>query len=158
MAQRRFVTEILDESRDVLPPLTQGRDVERGHRDPVKQVHAEPVSLRLRPQILVGRGEQSELDHSRLSAPERIHLAPLQNAQQVGLQLQRHLSDLVEKQCSTVRRFDLPNHTGAPGTGEGTVYIAEQLARQKVSRQTSTVQGHEQAVFAVPLIMNGTSK
>src|SRR4029077_9651976 len=158
MALRRFVTEILDESRDVLPALTQRWDVERGHRDPVEQVHSEPVSFRLCPQILVGRGDQSELDRSWLGAPERIHLAPLQNAQQVGLQLQRHLSDLVEKQRSAVCRFDLPNHTGASGTGESTVYIAEQLARQKVSRQTPTVQNHEGAVFAGPLIMKGASK
>src|SRR5690349_7222210 len=140
MAQRRFVTEMLDESRDVLPALTQRWDVKRGHRDPVEQVHAEPVSVRLCPQILVGRGDQSELDHSRLGAPER------------------HLSDLVEKQCSTIRRFDLPNHAGASGPGESAVYITEQLARQKVSRQTPTVQSHERAVLARPIIMKGASK
>src|SRR2546423_536995 len=75
-------------------------------------------------EVLVGRSDQPELDLSRLAVSEGIDLPSVQNAQEVGLKVERHFPDLVEEQGSSGGRLDLANHAGAPGPRERALDIA----------------------------------
>jgi hypothetical protein len=57
-----------------------------------------------RGQIAVGRRQHPRRDRHRLRRAHRTHLLLLQRAQQFGLQVQRQLADLVEKDRPTLRR------------------------------------------------------
>src|SRR5262245_26309342 len=119
---------MLDQLGDVLLALAQRGDAERRDRDPVEQVLAKTPGSDLRPEIPIGRGNQLELNVTRLARPERIQLAAFENAQEVGLQVERHLADLVEKQCPTACGLDFADHSRTLGARERTLDIAEQLA------------------------------
>src|SRR5262249_30485017 len=133
---------------------TQRRDAQRGDRHPVEQVHAEASSVDLFLQIFVGRGDQPELDLSRPGIPQWIDLPTFENAQQVRLQLHRHLPDLVEKEGAATRGFDLADHAGAPRARESALDIAEELAGQQIPWEPAAVQRHEGAGLAAPRLMD----
>ena len=58
------------------------------------------------------------------------HLAVLQHAQQLRLELGRHVADLVEEQRAAVGLHEeAPARRG--GAGEGALHVAEQLALQQ---------------------------
>src|SRR6185369_6934987 len=135
--------------------LAQCWDAERRDRYPVEQVLAKTTGHDLRPEVPVGRGDQLELNVARLARPKRIQLSAFENAQQVRLQLERHLGDLIEKQCPAVCRLDFPDHSGALGARERTVDITEQLARQGVARQPTAIQGYERPRRAPPALVDG---
>ncbi|MNN51976.1 hypothetical protein D3C81_1666420 [compost metagenome] len=96
----------------------------------------------------MGGGDQAEVDLARLALAEAEQLALLQHAQQVALQFQGHFADLVEEQGAALGRLDLALHAAAPGTGEGALGIAEQLAGQQVAGQAAAVDGDEGTVTA----------
>src|SRR4029450_962498 len=131
---------MLDRPGDVLLALAQRGDAERRDRHPVEQVLAKTTGSDVRPEIPVGRGDQLELNVARLAGPERIQLSAFENAQEVWLQLQRHLADLVEKQRPAACRLDFPDHPGAPGSREGTIDITEQLAPHEITPQAPRTQ------------------
>src|SRR4029453_9380233 len=88
---------MLDQLGDVLLALAQRGDAERRDRYPVEQVLAKTTANDLRPEIPVGRGDQLELNVARLARPKGIQLSAFENAQEVWLQLERHLPNLIEK-------------------------------------------------------------
>ena len=70
------------------------------------------------------------------------------------MNFERHVPNLVEEQGPAVGRFDLANHSGAPGACERAVDIAEELADQNVARQTAAIQSDERATPAAPALMD----
>ena len=79
--------------------------------------------------------------------------ALLQKAQQFGLKIERHLTDLVEKESPPFREFDQSLLTPL-GIGEGALLVAEELAFQEILRQRRAVDLHERLVHGVTLEMN----
>ena len=69
----------------------EGEDVEA-----VVQVCAEAAFLDFAGQIAVGAGDDADVDLDRLRGTQRHDFAFLEDAQQLGLQRQRHLGNLVE--------------------------------------------------------------
>ena len=61
---------------------------------------------------------------SSVSAPRGRKRAALEHAQELGLELRRHLCDLVEKQRPRARELKLPADA-AFGAGEGAALVAE---------------------------------
>ncbi len=62
----------------------------------------------------------------RLVVAHALQLAALHKAQQLGLQRQRHLADLVEKQCAPVGGLDAA-HAALHRAGKGPAGMAEEL-------------------------------
>src|SRR4029453_5420973 len=102
---------MLDQLGDVLLALAQRGDAERRDRYPIEQVLAKTTGNHVRPEIPVGRCDQLELNGARLARPKRIQLSAFENAQEVWLQLQRHLANLIEKQRPAAGRLDFPDHS-----------------------------------------------
>jgi hypothetical protein len=64
-------------------------------------------------------------------AADALELALLQHAQQLGLQVERHLADLVEEQRAAVGELERAGARG-DGAGERALLVAEQLALEQV--------------------------
>ena len=77
-------------------------------------------------------------------------LTVLQHAQQVDLDLGRHVADLVEEQRALVGELDLAAAAGHRA-GERAPLVAEQLALQQPLGEGAAVHHHERAEAAVAL-------
>src|SRR6185503_3103351 len=69
-------------------------------------------------------------------------LALLDRAQDLGLQLERHVADLVEQQRAAVRLLELPD-VARRSTRKRALLVAEQLALEQRGRDRGAVDGHE---------------
>ena len=88
-------------------PLAQRRHVDRHFADAEVQILAELLLGDQLLQVLVGRAHDAHVDRNLLPAADALDHAVLQEAQQLGLQRQRHVADLVEEQRAAVGDLDL---------------------------------------------------
>ena len=98
--------EVLGERHDLGRAIAQRRHDEREAADAEQQVLAEPAGADLGFEVAVRRGDEARVgrDFGR-AADARDHLA-LEDAQQLGLERERHLADLVEEQRAAVGRLE----------------------------------------------------
>ena len=98
--------EVADERRNLVAPFAQRRDAQADDVEPVEQVLAEAPVLDLLFEVGVGRGDDADVDGERRGLAERADLAGLEEAQQLGLQVEAELADLVEKERAAARGAD----------------------------------------------------
>src|SRR5262249_54747783 len=93
-------------------------------------------------EVAVGRRDDAQVDRLVAVRADAADLAILQRAEELGLELGRHLADLVEKQRPAARLLegaDAPR----PGAGEGALLVAEELALQEVRGERAAVDDDE---------------
>ena len=90
-------------------------------------------------QIPVGGGQDAHIDLEGGVVTDALQIAVLQHPQQLGLQRQRELADLVEKQGALVRQLELACPV-VNGASEGPLHVAEQLALRHRFRQGGAVE------------------
>src|SRR5712691_4955112 len=98
---RVLLDEMVGEEKDVGPPLAQRRQEDAEHVEPVVQVLPEGALLHRGFQVLVGSGDQPDVDLDRLHAAQPLELALLQHAQQLDLGREADLADFVEEEGAT---------------------------------------------------------
>ena len=119
--------EVLREQRNVIGALAQRRQPQLEHVEAIEQIFAQhAVANRLRGRA-VRRGKHAHVEAELLASAEPARASILENAQELGLQRDRHLGDLVEKQRAAVRELE---HAGprARGAGERALLVAEHFA------------------------------
>jgi hypothetical protein len=87
----RELQEMLDEQRDVLDALPQRRQSDWEHAEPEVEVLAQRFVGNRLARIAVRGGDQARVDALFLLAADGQDHALLQNAQEMRLQLDRHL-------------------------------------------------------------------
>ncbi len=87
-------------------------------------------------------------------AAQALKFLLLQDAQQLGLQLQRNVTDLVEEERSLVRQFEASD-LARDGSGEGASLVAEELALQQAHGNGRAVDLDEGALAPRTAIVNG---
>jgi len=80
-----------------IPAFTQWRDADREDVETVVKVAAKLPLQDHFAQVAVGRGHHPNIHLSGLCAAQPLIFPLLQDAKQLGLQLQRDIADLVEK-------------------------------------------------------------
>src|SRR5262249_51782244 len=95
-----------------------------------------------RRQVQVGGGDEAHRNPNRLSASQPLELLLLQDTQEFGLQLQRNITDLVEKERATTRELESTD-AAAESTGERTLLVSKQLAFEQPTRNRRTVERDE---------------
>src|SRR5258708_20954605 len=120
-----LLPEVLDEERNVLAPLAQGRQEDRHHVEPVEEVLAEPAGGDLAGQVARGGGDEAHLDPRGLHAADALELALLDGAQGLDLQLQRDLADLAEEERAAVGQPQAPGLRPLPAGGVTLAEAAE---------------------------------
>jgi hypothetical protein len=139
--------EVLHESRHVLEPLPERRQVDRKHHHPVVEVLSEGTVPRQLLEVTVRGRDDPYVELDLLGATHPLQAPLLQHPQQSGLGRRRHLAHLVEEDGATGGLLELAG-MGRHGAGEGTLLVAEQLALLQPLRDGGTVDIHERTVGA----------
>ena len=144
---------MLDQQGQVVFALGQGRNVERHHIDPKKQILPEmPQSYLLR-QVPVGGGKKTDIDLDRRNPAEMHHLFFLDHPKELHLHGRRHLRDLVEKKGAAIGHLHQPFlHLHRPG--KSALLMAKELVCQQVLLKSAAIHGKQGAVAPVAAGMN----
>ena len=138
---------MLEQHQRILAALAQRGDLQRRDVQPVVEVGAEAPLVGGLAQVLLGRGDNPDIQRNQLVGTHALHDAFLQQAQQLDLHVQAHALDLVEEQGAAVGMLELAD-AALGGAGEGAGLVAEQLAFHHRLGQRAGVDGHERAVAA----------
>ena len=116
--------------------------------DGVVEPHT-PVGL----EVVVGRGEEADVDPPSSHRPDAHHGSLLEHAQKLGLEVHRELADLVQEDGAAIGRLEEPRLRGVRA-GERPSFVAEPLALQQMLGDRGAVQAHEGLVRATGPAMN----
>src|SRR5271155_4284582 len=144
--------EMLRQRQDVFAALAQRRDLERDYAQAEIQVSAEFAGRYFAPQLAIGRRHDAHVDLPRLRRAYPQHLAVLEHAQQLSLEVRARLADLVEKQRAARGALEA-SEALANCAGEGSFLMAEQLALDPAVGQRLAVDGEEWTVGAIAPVM-----
>ena len=137
--------EMLREEHDVLATVTQGRQRERDHRQPVVEIFPEvPVPYRGR-QVLVGGRDDLDIGGLAQRAAEPAHRLLLDDLQELGLKSLGEEPDFIEKDRAVVRGLEEPR-LRARRVGERPLLEAEQFRLEQGRGDRGTVDLDEGAV------------
>ena len=90
--------QVPDEIGNVVPAFAQRRQTHGKHVQPIVQVVAKSAVRDSFLEIAVRRGDDADVDLSRARSAEALELTLLQDAQKLGLQIERQVANLVEEQ------------------------------------------------------------
>ena len=139
---RQCSAKVPHEEAHVALALAQGRKVESHHVQAVEEVFAE-VSLgdHFR-QVAVRRRDDAHVYLTGLVRPHGAHFAALENPQQLGLHLERHVADLVQEERAAIGRHEMTiavRHRSR----ERALLVPEELALEQVGGHGGAVLGQE---------------
>ena len=100
--------------RDIGPNLAQGRHMDMNDIQPEIQILPETVLPDFLFEVFVGGRDEANIHRHRAATAYPLHLALLQNAQQLGLGRQTQITDFVQEKRSPVRRFDAAKRRSTP--------------------------------------------
>src|SRR4029077_5499142 len=105
---------------------------------PIVQILSEFTVTDHLPQISIGCRDNTNIDSRCARAAYGLELALLEDTEQLGLKLQRHVSDFIKKQCASVRQRK-PADMGIDSSGKGSAFVPEKLTFEKTSWHRRTV-------------------
>ena len=120
----------------------QRRDAQFDGVDAVEQVLTETSLRHPFVEVGVGGADQPHVNLCRLHRPQPHGLPFLDGGEQLGLHGQGEVSYLVEKERASRSDFH-PSRLCLARIGEGPLFVAEQLAFEKLFGDASQVDGHE---------------
>jgi hypothetical protein len=110
----------------VLNVFDQRWSADQEDREPVVEVGAEVAAQCVMSEGLVSRGHDPDIDFDSFVVPNALQLAALNEAEQLGLQSQRHFANLVQKQRTAVGGFDAAD-PALHSAGESSSRVPEEL-------------------------------
>ena len=122
--------------------LAQRRQVQAHDAEAVEEVLAEAAVADQGFEVGVGGGDDADVDAGGLRLADRMDLAGLEKAQQLGLDVEAGVADLVEEQRAAGGGADDALEV-LDGAGEGAAAVAEQLRVEHVLRRRGAVEGQE---------------
>lgn len=152
------MNKAVDQSGDIFPTFTQGRNGEGKDVQAVIKVTTKRAVLHGLQQIAMGSRNNSHIHFDRMRRANPQHFAFLQYAQQAGLCIQRHFTDFVEQQRTAVRQFEFACRTAATRSGKGAIDVAKQLALHQIARQGAAVDRDKGFVAALTAVVDCLSE
>ena len=135
---------MLREQRDVAGAIPQRGQSDREDVQAVVEILAQPaLGDGLRRVAIAGR-DDAHVGLHRLVAADAQDLAGLEHAQQLHLELERHLGDLVEEQGAARGALEVPAVSLARAR-EAAALVTEQLALDQVGRHRAAVDREERS-------------
>ena len=105
-------------------------------------------------EVAIGGRQEADIDLDGLVAADAEDLAVFEHAQQLGLEVERHIADLVEKEGAAVGVLETPL-AQAVGAGERSGLVTEELIIEQVFVQGRAIHGHERLALARAVGVNG---
>src|SRR5690242_13686474 len=127
----KFAVEVLQQFKgkgdDVFIALAERRDVERYDIEAVVEVFAEAALRDRLLQASVGGGDQADVDLDEMGSAEAHEAAFFEDAEKLGLDAGRHVSDFVEEKGSAGGAFEQAFFAAA-GVGKGAGLKSKEFA------------------------------
>ena len=146
--------EVADQRGDIFLALAQRRQHDVDHVQPVVQVLAEGALVHALLQVVVGGRQDAHVHAHRFGGAQGDEFLLLDDAQQLGLHVRRNGADLVEEDGAMVGHFEIAL-LGVDGAGKGALHMAEQRGFQQVGGQRAAIYGHEHALRAWRIGVDG---
>src|ERR1051326_6120480 len=141
----QLLQEEMGEERDILEALAQRRHLDGEDVEAVVEVLAHLPVLNGLLRIAVRRGDDARIDVDLLVAADAPELALLEHAQELDLQLDRHLRDLVEEHRPALGQLEVAL-AALDGVRERALLMAEDLRLDQRRRDRAAVEGDERFV------------
>src|SRR5262249_2185887 len=135
---RVFLRKVTHEQRNIARASAQRRHANRKDVQAIIQIGAKLPVLDHLDEVGIRPGDQAHIDLQRLGAPQALELLLLENAQELGLQFERDVADLIQKQRAVVGELEAADLL-RDRAGERAALVAEQLAFQKPERNRGAV-------------------
>ena len=133
------------EHRDVVRPITQRRNRDRKHRQPEIEILPELPGRNRRAQVAVGRRDDADVHLQKGGAADALEPLLFERAEDLGLQRQRQIANLVEKQRPAVRELELAG-LARSRAGKRALLVPEELGFEQVLRNGGAVDGDKRTI------------
>jgi len=147
---------MLHERRNVFASISQGRQCDRKYIQAIVQIAAKFSTLHHSLEVLVSRGDQTHVDAMCAPAPETLEFLFLQNAEELGLQGERYISNFIEEQGSFISQVKAADFL-CDRSGKGPPFVAKKLAFEQVERDCGAVELDQRVTAARARIVNRMS-
>src|SRR5258708_17539314 len=115
---------------------------EWGNSEEGVEIHGELGGTVQLAQVSIARRDDTNIDPRGTGAAHSLELAFLEHSKKLGLKLQRHVSNFVEEQRSTIGQRKTA-HVRTNSAGESSALVSEEFAFQKTG-------GHRRAALLYP--------
>src|SRR6476620_2910019 len=122
-----LLIEPLGQQPDIVRPFTKGRQMQHDPFEPKIQIFPEPAFDHAAMQVLVGGGDNPDIDGSRFGITDAVKRLFLKHPQELTLMIDAEIADLVEKQRSLVGQLEIA-FTVEECAGEAASDMSEQFA------------------------------
>src|SRR5262245_62799186 len=146
--------EVVGEEWNIVAALPQRRQDDGHDAQAVEEVLPEFSFGDERRQVLVGGGDEPDVDLDALRPANPPDLALLEHPQELRLHARADLTDLVEKARSAVRRLEEPSLVGQRA-GERALDVAEELALEQGLGERAAVDRDEWLIAAAARRVDG---
>src|SRR5258708_28977511 len=126
----KLFDEVPNKLRNISFPFTERRQRKRENIQPVVQILSEFAVADHLPQVSIARRDDTNIDPRGTDAAYSLELAFLEHSKKLGLKLQRHVSNFVEEQRSTIGQRKTA-HVRTNSAGESSALVSEEFAFQK---------------------------
>src|SRR5713226_4209642 len=142
-----LVQEMSRENGDVFLAVAQRRHEERNYIQAIKQILTKGAARDFLLEIFVSGGEDAHIHGEGLAGTYRLEALFFEDAQDLGLRAQAHVSDFVEEQRAAVGFLEF-SYFVIRRAGEAAFHVAEQLGFNQLLGNRGAVDLHEQAFAA----------
>ncbi|MGB7296048.1 MAG: hypothetical protein WBC70_10705 [Candidatus Aminicenantales bacterium] len=130
--------EVFDEKGDILFFIPERRRIDRNDVEAEEEIVTELPFADLFFQVLVGGGDNPDVDLADLARPNPLDLPFFEDPQHLRLGFEAHVSDFVQEDGPAVGQLELA-HLALGGPGERALFVAEKLAFDQFLRDGRAV-------------------
>ena len=149
--------EPASERRNIFTAITKGRDGDGKDVEAVVKVGAIFFVGDEMFEVGIGGGDETDINFLSACAAEAFELLFLKDAQKLGLKVERDVADFVEKEGAFMSEFKAADAL-RDGAGEGTLFVAEELAFEQAGGDGGAVELDQRAVAASAQGVDGASE
>jgi hypothetical protein len=149
-----FLDQVANEEGNVLATLAQRRDVDGENVEAIVEIAAEGALGDEPRKIAIGGGDDANVHALRAVAAEALEFLLLENAEELGLELERNVADFVEENGAAIGEFEAADFL-VDGTGEGAAFVAEKLGFEQAGGNGGAIDFDEGAFTARAEIVDG---
>src|SRR5688500_7335294 len=144
------------QNRNIIRALPQPRQMKRDDIEPEKQILAKSSVRNFLFQVSIAGCDQSDIHGQRFSTAYPFKLALLQHSQQLHLHSRTQITDLVQKERATIRKFEAA-FVSLSCRSECAFLMTKQFRLNQSFRKRSTTDRYEWSTCTRTLLVNRPS-
>src|SRR5271154_1620308 len=143
----KFFEKRGDEQRNVVLAVAQRREFNLHDVEAKVEILTESAGPDGGFKVAVGGGDDADVDVAALGGAHGFDFALLQGAEELGLEVHRHVADFIEEEGAALGGLQQAL-LGLHGSGESAFDVAKELGFDECRNERGTVDGSERLVFA----------